>query len=146
MLAKIGESLSKKNSWLITGCIATFIIVKIEFIRLARAGSILWSMFGQELLGLRKLIATAGVVFLIPALFSFFISDKTRVGIAISAAVLLLTWKKFLEHAQSVGLKNQVYFERIGLTVLLLILTPSLYIDRFAELRLTYKEFINLIL
>ena len=113
---------------------------------MARAGSILWSMFGHELLGLRKLIATAGVVFLIPALFSFFISDKTRVGIAISAAVLLLTWKIFLEHAQSVGLKNQVYFERIGLTVLLLILTPSLYIDRFAELRLTYKEFINLIL
>jgi hypothetical protein len=106
--------------------------------------SILWFIFGYEALRLRQLIATAVVVFFIPTLFSFLIPDKTRVGIAISAAVLMITWKIFLEHAQSAGLKSNVYFERVGLTVMLLILTPSLYIDRLAEFRLPYKEFINL--
>ena len=106
--------------------------------------SILWFIFGHELLGRRRLIATACVVFLIPGIFAFFISDKTRVGIAISAAVLMITWKIFLEHAQIHGLKPHIYYERIGLAVMLLVLTPSLYIDRLAEFRLPYKEFIDL--
>ena len=106
--------------------------------------SIMWFIFGHDVLSRRRLIATAGVVFVIPAVFSFFISDKTRVGIAISAAVLMITWKIFLEHAQSKGMKPAIYHERIGLAVMLLVLTPSLYIDRLAEFRLPYKEFIDL--
>ena len=106
--------------------------------------SIMWFIFGHEALSRKRLFATACVVYVIPAIFSFFISDKTRVGIAISAAVLMITWKIFLEHAQSRGLKPAVYYERIGLAVMLLVLTPSLYIDRLAEFRLPYKEFIDL--
>jgi len=106
--------------------------------------SIMWLIFGHDVLSRKRLFATACVVFVIPAIFAFFISDKTRVGIAISAAVLMITWKIFLEHAQSKGMNPTIYHERIGLTVMLLVLTPSLYIDRLAEFRLPYKEFIDL--
>jgi hypothetical protein len=108
--------------------------------------SIMWFIFGYEVLSRWKLIVTAGIVFLIPTTFAFFISDKSRVGIAISAAVMMITWKIFLEHAQSNGMKPTAYHERIGLAVILLLLTPSLYIDRLAEFRLPYKEFIDLLM
>lgn len=95
---------------------------------------------------MRSKMIGLGITFGIPILLSLLILDKTRVGVAVSAAAMFYLVKQSLEDLDKKYErdKNQ-YFENLGLVSIFVFLVPSLYVDIGGDLRLPYKELLALL-
>jgi len=96
-----------------------------------------WKILGTKM-SLRSMV----ILFFIPALFSFAISDKSRVGVAISALALFAFMHTLFIEIQKESYSN-LRNELLGLSTILLLIMPGIYVDRFGEIRLPYLELIS---
>lgn len=81
------------------------------------------------------------------AIASPVILDGTRVGVAIGASTTFSSWKRILDlrKVREERLEPKQLQVYVGIGFLLLLLTPLLYMDIGAQLRLPYRKLIGLL-
>lgn len=134
--------ISGELSGVIKTSIGVWSLIPLSLVGISGITLLLLSFF---VLGTRPTLLIGLAVYVIPSVFALLILDKTRVGVAIAAAPYFLVCKVILEKMNENPESNlKIQSEILGLTAILAVLYPSIYFDIDAELRLPYKELLQI--